>query len=68
MRDVAHDLPPAIAELARLIGYQLECVECDRTSPPDDSAGWRAFLAVDGETAVYCPACAEREFSDRKEA
>jgi hypothetical protein len=55
---------PAIAALARAIGHDLECVECGRTSPPAEPAGWRAYLTVDDEVAVYCPDCAAREFGD----
>lgn len=56
------DLAPVIAALARRIDHRLECVECGRTTPPDDPAGWRTYLTVDGETGTYCPECAEREF------
>jgi hypothetical protein len=41
----------------------LICVECRRDSE-EGAPGWRAFLTVDDETAVYCPKCAEREFGD----
>jgi hypothetical protein len=45
----------------------LRCVECAATTT--DGIGWRALLAVGDEdakddeaVAVYCPACAGREF------
>jgi hypothetical protein len=60
--------PPAIAALARKLEHELRCVECGATSPPDDPVGWRSYLTVDDETAVYCPACADREFGEREEA
>jgi hypothetical protein len=47
---------------------RLVCVECGReTTGPEK--GWQAVLAggVDEdelEVAVYCPACAEREFGE----
>lgn len=61
-------IPPAIAALAELVGYELRCTECPRTSPPEDPRGWRAYLTVDGETATYCPDCAAREERGREEA
>lgn len=63
-------IPPAIAELARLTGYELRCVECPRTSPPADPGGWRGFLTSDEppETATYCPDCAAREFGTETSA
>lgn len=42
--------------LARLV-----CVECGAEAD-EDARGWRGYLTVDDEFAVYCPACAEREF------
>lgn len=63
--------PPVIRELVRLLALEkveeegeLRCVECGATSPPEDSTGWQAHLTIDGELAVYCPACAAREFGD----
>jgi hypothetical protein len=44
----------------------LVCVECGALS--DDGRGWRAEIADDprddepAEVALYCPACARREF------
>jgi hypothetical protein len=32
--------------------------------PTGDAAGWRAYLGVDDEVAIYCPDCAEREFGE----
>lgn len=52
----------------------LVCVECGALSD-ERAEGWRAVLAgglVDGvdrgelEVGVYCPECAEREFSERR--
>jgi hypothetical protein len=37
------------------------CVECGRERR-EGERGWRAYLTVDDEVAVYCPSCAEREF------
>jgi RNase P subunit RPR2 len=42
--------------------HRLFCVECDATTETGD--GWRAYLTYDDEIAVYCPDCAEWEFSD----
>lgn len=42
------------------------CVECAKSST-GKSVDWRAYLTVDGEVAVYCPDCAEREFGERSE-
>lgn len=39
----------------------LVCVECEKPAPAD-ARGWQAFLTVDDEVALYCPACARREF------
>lgn len=36
------------------------CVECGAAF--DDREGWRAYLTVDEEVALYCPPCAEHEF------
>ena len=47
----------------------LPCVECDAVAD-DDAASWRAYLAYDLRedeapfVALYCPACAAREFDD----
>ena len=38
----------------------VRCVECGRRAGPGEL--WRLFFADLGEVAVYCPACAEREF------
>jgi hypothetical protein len=43
----------------------LECVECGVLST-GNAAGWRAIVGpgdgLEDELAVYCPACADREF------
>ena len=45
----------------------LRCVECRRETA--SGRRWRAYVADDprdddpAETAVFCPSCAEREFS-----
>ena len=41
----------------------LVCVECDDAAPPN-ALGWRTYLTIDGETATYCPECAEWVFDD----
>ncbi len=38
----------------------LVCVECGAES--EDAERWKAYLTIDDELAVYCPACAKREF------
>jgi hypothetical protein len=38
------------------------CAECGRDWDGLER-GWRRYLTVDGDTALYCPDCAEREFS-----
>jgi Zn finger protein HypA/HybF involved in hydrogenase expression len=50
----------------------LVCEECRRESE-GSAEGWRSYLtAADEEepetAAIYCPACAAREFGDREEA
>jgi len=40
----------------------LRCQECGAET--ETGEGWRAYLTIDDETAVYCPACARREFGD----
>jgi hypothetical protein len=46
---------------------RLTCVECGREQD-DGGRGWRAYLTVDedepAEAVVFCPECAEREFSE----
>jgi hypothetical protein len=41
----------------------LVCANCDR-SWADPQERWAAFLDVDDEVALFCPACAESEFGD----
>jgi hypothetical protein len=48
--------------------HRLVCAECGKAAPPD-ARGWRGVLTVGDEdaedeeaVAVYCPACAAREF------
>jgi hypothetical protein len=42
------------------------CVECGATAG-DNAKGWKAYLTDDeeepAEAAIYCPDCAELEFS-----
>jgi endogenous inhibitor of DNA gyrase (YacG/DUF329 family) len=40
----------------------VRCVECGREAERGEL--WRLFLADLGEVAVYCPACAAREFDE----
>jgi hypothetical protein len=42
------------------------CAECGRQPRGDENPldTWRAYLDVDDELPVFCPACAEREFGD----
>ena len=48
----------------------LSCEECEATADVDVEAhGWRAFIVLleedqPAELAIYCPACAAREFGD----
>jgi hypothetical protein len=44
----------------------LQCEECRHVWLLDDGDRWRAYLSSDDEVVVYCPACAAREFDDRK--
>ena len=44
-------------------GRDLRCEECHRE--PRDDERFRAYLTIDGEVAVFCPECAEREFGQR---
>ena len=48
---------------------RLVCCECGAVSG-DRAGGWEAYLTSDEptEAAVFCPECAEREFSDRSGA
>ena len=45
------------------VAQRLACVECEAIAR-GDVAGWRAYLTVEGEVAVYCVECAEREFGE----
>jgi hypothetical protein len=38
------------------------CAECGRS--PRAGEAWRVVFADIGEVVTYCPACAEREFSE----
>jgi predicted metal-binding protein len=38
----------------------VRCVECSRRQQSDEF--WQLRFADIGEVAIYCPACAEREF------
>jgi hypothetical protein len=40
----------------------VRCVECGREAEPGEL--YRLFFADLAEVAVYCPACAEREFTE----
>lgn len=42
------------ASASPMSASRLSCVECRR--PHDDGPGWRAYLTVDGELALYCSA------------
>ena len=44
-------------------GGSLRCVECGRPDR-DGEKGWRAYLTIDEQVAVYCPDCAREEFDD----
>jgi hypothetical protein len=44
------------------VNLRLVCVECGLVSE-GNARGWRAFLTDDDQAAIYCPDCAEREFS-----
>jgi hypothetical protein len=37
------------------------CLECNRLWV-DEHERWRAYIGVDDELLVYCPACPSREF------
>jgi hypothetical protein len=39
------------------------CAECGAVAD-ERAEGWRTYLTEDDETAVYCPACAAREFGE----
>jgi hypothetical protein len=41
-----------------------ECAECGRLWLPDDKDRWRGYLDDAEEVRLFCPECAEREFSD----
>lgn len=41
----------------------LVCVECGLVSD-DGAEGWRTYLTIDDEPAMYCPTCAREEFDD----
>ena len=47
--------------LGELIRQRSRCVECDRPQF-DSESGWRMYLTIDDEPALYCPECAAREF------
>jgi hypothetical protein len=58
--DVAlHRLETRLAALEALVTRS--CVECERLQP-DGEPGWKMYVTVDDEPALYCPECAEREF------
>ena len=44
----------------------LRCAQCGRKPRDDENAAdeWRAYLDVDVDLPVFCPECAEREFSE----
>ena len=42
---------------------RLVCFECEDVAR-GQAWGWRMYLDVDDELAVYCPDCAEREFGE----
>jgi DNA-directed RNA polymerase subunit RPC12/RpoP len=41
------------------------CAECGREPREDENAAdeWRAYRDISDELPVFCPECAEREFS-----
>jgi uncharacterized Zn-finger protein len=46
---------------------RLVCVECGAVAD-EHADGWRVYLTVDDESAVYCPHCIEPEFGQRRRA
>ena len=58
--DVATRFDGIAKRLERLLNV-LRCEECGVVSI-DAAVGWRAYLTVDDEVAVYCPDCAAVEF------
>jgi hypothetical protein len=44
----------------------LTCAECGREPRDDENPQdeWRAYRDISNELPVFCPECAEREFSD----
>ena len=53
------------SEGAFILAIVLRCEECGRESH-GRCRRWRAYLNDDGEVAVFCPACAVREFGLRR--
>jgi hypothetical protein len=49
------------AKIERPEPRRLGCVGCARVAR-GYAIGWRAYLTNEDQVAVYCPACAEREF------
>ena len=53
-------------------GPMLNCEECaTQAATAEEALRWRAYLTAvvedeDGEVAVYCPECADREFGERR--
>jgi hypothetical protein len=70
-RDVNEILADALKAVDRIgelllkqTGEEVEfCTECERPWLTARER-WRSYLTVDGESALYCPQCAEEEFGD----
>ena len=52
---------PVYSEAAEMLAV-VRCVECERLQQQDEF--WHLRFADIGEVAIYCPVCAEWEFSD----
>jgi hypothetical protein len=59
-------MEPTYGEAADTLAV-VRCVECGRPQQPDElGESWHLRFADIGEIAIYCPACAEREFAEHK--
>lgn len=52
-----------MAEKQTLKPSRLTCIECGQRAR-GEASGWRAYLKVNAEIAVYCAVCSEREFGE----
>ena len=52
---------PGDRPIVRSSDTALHCVECGQGAR-EDARGWKAYLTIDDEGAVFCPSCARREF------